>query len=109
MRLRATNAMNSTIQNERPQSAFQSPRANGAPRNLSPRQIELLPLSPLFEACKKAGLSTGEDTRTARLYACNRHCFMMPFDFIESWKDLLANRAQILVLTDAINSGRLTW
>lgn len=92
------------------QSTQLAPRQAPTPRrNLSPKQIALLPLTPLFQACQKAGLPITEANQERRLYAVNFYCALMPFDFIESFKDLVREPAQILVLADAIEAGVLSW
>lgn len=87
-----------------------APRSNNR-RALSPAQKRVLPLLPIFNACKAKGLSCTDETRAARLYAVNRYlCNFVQFDWIEtSFKELLPSPAAITVLADAIEGGALTW
>lgn len=79
------------------------------PRALSPLQREVLPLSPIFAACKSRGLSTSNETRERRLYAINRAFNDLPFDYIESLKDLLVSPAAIAVVASLIEGGFISW
>ena len=87
-----------------------APRSNNR-RALSDAQKRVLPLLPIFNACKRAGLPTDETSKAARLYAVNRYlCNFVQFDWIEtSFKELLPCPAAITVLADAIEGGALTW
>ncbi len=80
-------------------------------RALSPAQCAVLPLAPIFAACQKRGLPILPENRTARLFAVNSYLNDLPgFDWIEgSFKELAADAAKIAVLSDAIESGSLTW
>jgi hypothetical protein len=78
-------------------------------RPLSDKQRACLPLLPIFNACKAKGLPTNEETKVARLYACNFYLASLPVDFIESFKDLLAAPWAIDVLASAVNDEVLTW
>lgn len=81
-------------------------------RPLSPAQVAVMPLRPLFDACKRAGLSCTDATRAARVRAVNRYFNELPdgFDWInESFKELLGNTVAIIVLADAIEGNLLTW
>lgn len=79
-------------------------------RALSPAQQTVLPLRPIFDACKARGLSCTDENRAERLRAVNDYCALMPFLWLEnSFKELLGNTAQIIVIADAIEAGRLTW
>lgn len=87
---------------------------NAAPkvrRPLSPAQVAVMPLRPIFNACKAKGLPCTDETRAARLFAVNRYlCNFDCFDWIEnSFKELLPSPAAIVVLADAIEGGALTW
>ncbi len=78
-------------------------------RPLSDAQRRVLPLLPIFNACKSKGLPTNEETKDARLYACNRYLLSLPVDFIESFKDLLAAPWAIDVIASAIQDEVLAW
>ncbi len=84
--------------------------ARPARRPQTPAQAHVAPLAPIFAACHKRGLSITPENREARLYAVNRLFSDLPFDWIEeSFKDLLHDRAAIVVVADAIEGGWLTW
>jgi hypothetical protein len=71
-----------------------------------------MPLRPIFDACKSAGLPCTDATRFDRVRAVNRYFNELPdgFDWIEtSFKELLGNTVAIIVVADAIEGGALTW
>jgi hypothetical protein len=81
-------------------------------RPLSPAQVAVMPLRPIFDACKRVGLPCTDATRLDRVRAVNRYFNELPdgFDWIEaSFKELLGNTVAIIVTADAIESGLLTW
>ncbi len=81
-------------------------------RPLSPAQVAVMPLRPIFDACKSAGLPCTDATRFDRVRAVNRYFNELPdgFDWIEtSFKELLGNTVAIIVVADAIEGGALTW
>lgn len=82
-------------------------------RPLSPAQVAVMPLLPIFNACKTKGLPTDETSKTARLFAVNRYLCNFAgngFDWIEnSFKELLPSPATITILADAIEGNLLTW
>ncbi len=79
--------------------------ARPAPRPQSPAQRAVAPLAPIFAACAHRGLTITPDNLEARLRAVNRY-----FDWIEgSFKELLTDRAAVLVVADAIEAGVLSW
>ncbi len=87
---------------------------NAAPkvrRPLSPAQVAVMPLRPIFDACKRVGLPCTDATRFDRVRAVNRYFNDLPgFDWInESFKELLGNPLAILVVADGIEGGALTW
>lgn len=87
---------------------------NAAPkvrRPLSPAQVAVLPLRPIFDACKARGLSCTDATREGRLRAVNAYFNDLPgFDWIEtSFKELLGNPLAILVVADGIEGGIIQW
>lgn len=95
--------------NTLPQRATQAaPTPRGT---LSPAQIAVQPLAPIFAACKSKGLPVTPETRTARACAVNRYFNDLPgFDWInESFKELLGNPLAILVVADGIEAGCLSW
>ncbi len=82
-------------------------------RPISDAQKRVLPLLPIFNACKAKGLPMNEESKAARLFAVNRYLCNFAgngFDWIEnSFKELLGNAVAILVIADAIEGGLLTW
>jgi hypothetical protein len=78
---------------------------------LSPAQVAVLPLQPIFAACKRHNLDTSESSRERRLLAINLYCKLMSFTFIESFKDMLKaeNVGMVEVVVDAIDAGVLAW
>jgi hypothetical protein len=80
-------------------------------RALSPAQAAVLPLQPVFAACKRRGLDTSESSRERRLLAINLYCKLIPFTFIESFKEMLSaeNIGMVDVVVDAIDMGVLAW
>jgi hypothetical protein len=91
---------------------YPTPAAPKVRRPLSPAQVAVMPLLPIFDACKRAGLPCTDETRAARVRAVNRYFNELPdgFDWInESFKELLGNTVAIIVTADAIESGLLTW
>lgn len=79
-------------------------------RPLSDAQKRVLPLSPIFAACKAQGLKITPENKVARLYAVNSYVLDLPIDWIsESFKELLGNDFAIFILSDAIRHGALTW
>jgi hypothetical protein len=79
-------------------------------RPLTPAQRACAPLAPIFAACKARGLSITPDNREPRLRAVNRYFDFLPFDWIsESFKELIGDKAAVLVVADAIEGGLLTW
>lgn len=98
----------SNILQTRPAKAPQ-PKAPTA-RRMTPAQAAVAPLAPIFAACKLRGLQVTPDNREARLRAVNRYFNWLPFDWIElSFKELLTDRAAVLVVADAIEAGVLAW
>lgn len=87
-----------------PQGFPRAPR-----RPLSRAQVAVLPLLPIFDACKSKGLPTNEESKIARLYACNFYLASLPVDFIESFKDLLTAPWAIDVVASAIRDEVLAW
>ena len=87
------------------------PAAPKVRRPLSEKQIAVLPLLPIFNACKRAGLPTDEASKETRLRAVNSYFNDLPgFDWIEtSFKELLTNPLAILVVADGIEGGALRW
>ncbi len=85
-------------------------QAPTARRPLSDAQRAVAPLAPIFAACKARGLCITPDNKTARLRAVNAYLNWLPFDWIEtSFKELLNDRAAVLVVADAIEGGLLKW
>ena len=82
-------------------------------RALSDAQKRVLPLLPIFNACKAKGLPTNEESKTARLYAVNSYLNnfdVAGFDWLEtSFKELLTRPAVITVIADAIQRGAISW
>ena len=82
-------------------------------RALSEKQKAVLPLLPIFNACKRAGLPTDETSKERRLFAVNRYLCNFEcagFDWLESsFKELLGNTVAIIVIADAIESELLAW
>lgn len=82
-------------------------------RALTPAQAAVLPLAPIFQACKHRGLKITPDNKTERLYQVNSYLNNFDgigFDWIEtSFKELIGNVAAIIVLADAIEAGALSW
>lgn len=82
-------------------------------RPISDAQKRVLPLLPIFNACKAKGLPTNEESKAARLFAVNRYLCNFAgngFDWIEnSFKELLPSPAAITILADAIEGNLLTW
>jgi len=89
------------------------PAAPQLRRPISDAQKRVLPLLPIFNACKAKGLPTDETSKERRLYAVNRYLCHFDghgFDWIEaSFKELLGTPAAIVVLADAIEGGLLAW
>lgn len=83
-------------------------RASRKPQ--TPAQRAVAPLAPIFEACAARGLAITPDNKEVRLRAVNRYLDFLPFNWIEeSFKELLLDRAAILVVADAIEAGCLAW
>ncbi len=104
--------MQKTITKAATVAAAPAPRVTPAPRRpLSPAQMRVAPLAPIFAACKAQGLPVTPETRTARAYAVNRYFNDLPgFDWIEtSFKELLGNPLAILVVADGIEGGLIQW
>lgn len=101
--------MSNILQSPRPAQRPQ-PKAPTARRSMTPAQAAVAPLAPIFAACKLRGLTITPDNLEARLRAVNRYCDFLPFDWLsDSFKEMLRDPAQILVVADAIEAGVLTW
>lgn len=86
------------------------PAAPKVRRPLSDAQKRVLPLRPIFNACKARGLKITPENKEARLSAFNRYVLDLPIDWIsESFKELLGNDFAIFIIADAIEGGALSW
>lgn len=81
-------------------------------RPLTDAQKAVLPLRPLFDACRARGLAISDANRVQRLRAVNRYCARLGvrFNWVEySFKELLDDEAQVFIVADAVQSGLLAW
>ena len=82
-------------------------------RPLSEAQKKVLPLSPIFAACKARGLKITPENKIARLYEVNKYLCNFDnegFEWIsDSFKELLPSPAAIIVIADAIEREAISW